>query len=249
MWHHLKEVYLLTHLHFQYLLGDKLSDVFSAPFLEWGPNVVQLKLKYQAYVESYAVEWKTCCPIETVKNQPFMLPPFAVTTMDPQKSSSEATILCNTIIYVARVWCYALFLSNLGGFSEASWILSSTGVFGGERPFHMWWLSLMVYLFMAPIQFFSLIFLHISWSTGFPDSIYSLIFLMNKQNPMWNLLTVFGAPLLFPVPLFLSCQFFSSDFCQVTLHRNFNRHLQIKIDTIPFESYYLWLSLIFSDWN
>ena len=49
-----------------------------------------------------------------------MLPSFEVTTMNQQKSPSEATIIRNTIIDMEIVWCYDLFLANRDGFSEAA---------------------------------------------------------------------------------------------------------------------------------
>ena len=38
-------------------LGYKSFDVFSASFLSGGPNMVQEKLYYKAYVESNVVGW------------------------------------------------------------------------------------------------------------------------------------------------------------------------------------------------
>ena len=144
---------------------------------------------------------KNLSPHRSRKTQPFMLPSFAVTKMDQQKSPSEATIFRNTIIDVALVWCSALLLANHDGSCEASWGLFSTGVFEAKGQFHMWWLSLIVYLFMTPIHFFP------SFSSTVPcDSLVS----SGEQTKILrrNLLPVVGVPLFLSVPFFLSHTFF-----------------------------------------
>ena len=46
------------------------------------------------------VEWKTLLPNQNRKTQPFIFPKFAVTTMEPNKSPSEATNIYSTVIDV-----------------------------------------------------------------------------------------------------------------------------------------------------
>ena len=152
--------------------------------------------------------------------------------MDPHNPPLlESTNILKYIVYMALVWCYALFISNHFGSFKASWVLSFTGVFEAKWKFHMWWLYLMAYLFMKPINFFLTFNIHCNLSTVVYNSINYLL-CDGKQTKLWRwkLLNVFGVTLFVAVTIFLSCHF--SNIYQFTIFRNFNGNIQMKTSTI-----------------
>ena len=106
----------------------------------------------------------------------------------------------------------------------------------------------MVYLFMAPVYFFSPFLLHCSWSTGVPDSVHSLVCPDEQTKPKvepsaccwWA--NFLASAFIFFVPVFF----------------RFSKSLFIEISTDTFQSKWtpsylnfiiFWQFLIFYDWK